>query len=46
MENIWMALGAKYLPSIIYKIRQVYVQADQINAVVPLVTEENTSVES
>lgn len=37
MENIWMALGAKYLPSIVYKIRQVSVQSDQIASVVPLV---------
>ncbi len=37
MENIWMSLGAKYLPSIIYKIRQVYVQADQIESEIPLV---------
>lgn len=41
MENIWMALGAKYLPSIIYKMRQVCVQADQIDAVIPLVQESH-----
>jgi hypothetical protein len=30
MQNLWTALGAKYLPSIIYKIRHVAVQGGQI----------------
>ncbi|MBI3230059.1 MAG: DUF4255 domain-containing protein [Burkholderiales bacterium] len=46
MENIWMALGAKYLPSIIYKIRQVYVQADQIEAEIPLVQNISSGVQN
>ncbi len=46
MENIWMALGAKYLPSIIYKVRQICVQSDQINGVVPLVKETLSEVAS
>ncbi|SMS01983.1 hypothetical protein VIM7927_03294 [Vibrio mangrovi] len=29
-HNLWSALGAKYQPSIIYKIRHVIVQADQV----------------
>lgn len=29
-HNLWTALGAKYLPSIIYKIRHVSVESDQI----------------
>ncbi len=29
-HNLWSALGAKYQPSIIYKIRHVSVQAEQI----------------
>lgn len=29
-HNLWSALGAKYQPSIIYKIRHVCVQAEQI----------------
>ncbi|QMV15975.1 hypothetical protein Vspart_03349 [Vibrio spartinae] len=30
-HNLWSALGAKYQPSIIYKVRHVTVQADQIS---------------
>lgn len=31
-HNLWTALGAKYLPSIIYKIRHVAIQSDQIKS--------------
>ena len=37
-HNLWSALGVKYQPSIIYKIRHVTVQAGQINAVSSVVT--------
>lgn len=30
MQNLWTSLGAKYLPSIVYKIRHVAVQGGQI----------------
>jgi len=33
-HNLWSALGAKYQPSIIYKIRHVCVQAEQIKGTV------------
>ena len=29
-HNLWTALGAKYLPSIVYKVRHVKVDAGQI----------------
>lgn len=32
-HNLWTAMGAKYLPSIIYKIRHVAVDASQIKGV-------------
>ncbi len=44
MENIWMALGAKYSPSIIYKIRQIEVQSEQVSGVVPLVQDTTGTV--
>jgi len=31
-HNLWTALGAKYLPSIIYKIRHVAVQSGQVKS--------------
>ncbi len=34
-HNLWSALGAKYQPSIIYKIRHVCVQSDQVNGFSP-----------
>ncbi|RAM67127.1 hypothetical protein RB25_07005 [Herbaspirillum rubrisubalbicans] len=36
-HNLWTAMGAKYLPSIIYKIRHVAVQAEQIKSTAPMV---------
>lgn len=44
MENIWMAMGAKYSPSIIYKVRQIQIQSDQISSVVPLVQDASSEV--
>lgn len=40
-HNLWSALGAKYQPSIIYKIRHVTVQADQIQGTVPNIKDLN-----
>lgn len=31
-HNLWSALGAKYIPSIIYKVRHVTVDADQVHS--------------
>ncbi len=33
IQSLWSAMGAKYQPSIIYKIRHVTVQADRIHTV-------------
>jgi len=30
MQNLWTALGAKYQPSIIYKIRMITISSDQV----------------
>lgn len=38
IHNLWSAMGAKYQPSIIYKVRHVTVQGNEINAVVSAVT--------
>lgn len=44
-HNLWSAMGAKYQPSIIYKVRHVNIQSDDINSVVPAVTQvSDTSV--
>lgn len=42
-HNLWSAMGAKYQPSIIYKVRHVNVQSDDINVVVPAVTNVSNS---
>lgn len=41
-HNLWTALGAKYLPSIVYKIRHVSVDARQIKGSVAGVQEVST----
>lgn len=40
-HNLWSAMGAKYQPSIIYKVRHINVESDDINLVVPAVTDTN-----
>jgi len=39
IQNLWSAMGAKYQPSIIYKIRAVTVQNNDIEAIVNPATE-------
>ncbi len=34
-HNLWTALGAKYLPSVMYKVRQVRIQGNEIQALDP-----------
>ncbi|MFA7240081.1 MAG: DUF4255 domain-containing protein [Sulfuricellaceae bacterium] len=41
-HNLWSAMGAKYQPSIIYKVRHVTVQSNEINAMVSALTDVNT----
>jgi len=44
-HNLWTAMGAKYLPSIIYKIRNVAVQGAQVKATAPMVGSATGSVQ-
>lgn len=37
-HNLWSAMGAKYQPSIIYKVRHISIDSDQINSVQPSIT--------
>lgn len=39
IHNLWNAMGAKYQPSIIYKVRQISIQNDEIKAIVRGVTD-------
>lgn len=41
-HNLWTSLGAKYLPSIVYKIRHVVVQSEQIKGSISAI--QDTSV--
>jgi Pvc16 N-terminal domain len=43
-HNLWTALGAKYLPSMIYKIRQVNVQSGQVKGSASAVQGSSSSV--
>lgn len=36
-HNLWSAMGAKYQPSIIYKVRHVVIQSDQLQGTTPAV---------
>lgn len=40
-HNLWTAMGAKYLPSILYKVRQVKIQGNEIQALVPTITDSS-----
>ncbi|MCA2997703.1 MAG: DUF4255 domain-containing protein [Rhodocyclaceae bacterium] len=43
-HNLWTALGAKYVPSIVYKIRHVAVDARQIKGGSTMVQDTSTAV--
>ena len=43
IHNIWAAIGAKYLPSVMYKLRMVVVDSNNINAFLPAVQNTGTS---
>jgi hypothetical protein len=40
-NNLWASLGAKYLPSLVYKIRMICLKEEEISMVAPPVTEVN-----
>jgi hypothetical protein len=43
-HNLWSAMGAKYQPSIIYKVRHVAVKCDQLEGVIPAVVGIDTGL--
>lgn len=45
IHNLWSAMGAKYQPSIIYKVRHVTVQGNEIKSIVAAVTDVNAKVQ-
>jgi hypothetical protein len=45
IHNLWSAMGAKYQPSIIYKVRHVTVQGNEIKAIAGAVTDVNAKVQ-
>lgn len=45
IHNLWSAMGAKYQPSIIYKVRHVTVQGNEINGIVSAVTDIDAKVQ-
>ncbi|HTR00749.1 MAG TPA: DUF4255 domain-containing protein [Candidatus Acidoferrum sp.] len=43
-QNLWNSMGVKYLPSVIYRVRHVTLQAGQIETVADLVQQTDTRV--
>ena len=44
LSNLWGALGGKYLPSIMYRVRMVAFDAEDITGRIPLVSEPKPTV--
>ncbi|WP_452223619.1 DUF4255 domain-containing protein [Lacinutrix chionoecetis] len=44
MSRFWGALGARYQPSVIYKMRMLKISADSVDAVLPEIKEPNVNV--
>jgi len=44
LNNLWGAMGAKYMPSVVYKLRMLTVQSDRILESVDRITAVNTEV--
>jgi hypothetical protein len=45
VNNIWSILGAKYMPSVVYKVRMLLIQENWINERIPTVTGVDTKVQ-
>lgn len=45
LSNIWTILGAKYLPSAVYKVRMLTIQENRMLWAVPTVGDANTSID-
>jgi Pvc16 N-terminal domain len=46
INNVWAILGAKYMPSVVYKMRMVVIQENWVGERVPAVTAPDTQVKS
>ena len=46
MHNLWSAMGAKYQPSVIYKVRLITIQANETEGFVTAVNQTSNTVES
>ncbi|MDD5754264.1 MAG: DUF4255 domain-containing protein [Methylococcales bacterium] len=46
IHNLWNAMGAKYQPSIIYKVRHISIQSSEIKTIVSAVTDTDAKVQS
>jgi len=44
VNNLWAILGARYLPSVLYKVRMVVVQENAMSALIPAVDSADASV--
>jgi hypothetical protein len=44
MHSLWTAMGAKYQPSVIYKMKLVKVQANETVEIIPAITNTNNNV--
>jgi len=42
MQGLWTSMGAKYMPSVIYRIRLVTFQGDEAEGITPFVANTNT----
>lgn len=44
IHSLYSAMGAKYQPSILYKVRYINIQSGEIKSVVPLINEPGSGV--
>ncbi|PCI93938.1 MAG: hypothetical protein COB15_15375 [Flavobacteriales bacterium] len=45
MHNLWSAMGAKYMPSVVYKMKLIDIQADEISGISSAVKQTSLEVE-
>ena len=45
MGQMWGNLGGRYVPSIMFKMRSVVIDAEAVSAIVPLITQPGLSIE-
>lgn len=46
MQGLWTSMGAKYVPSVIYKMRLLSLQGNEVRRIMPVINQTSTQVKA